>query len=82
MTKSSCQEDAVFKEISSFFGEASGRNWGGLQREWTGNEEGKGRWGGDSATLRAVASQPRGEEPEGFGFSTLLLMSLFSCCNS
>lgn len=41
MTKSSCQEDAAFKEIPSFCGEASGRNWGGLQREWTGREEGR-----------------------------------------
>lgn len=48
-----------------------------------GGREGKGMWGGETvAALKAAASQPGGEEPEGFGSSTFLLMSPFSCCNS
>lgn len=44
----------------------------------------EGKVGGTEtvATQTAAASQPRGEEPEGFGSSTFLLMSPFSCCNS
>lgn len=46
-----------------------------------GGKEGRGRRGGCSPKDTA-ASRLRGEEPEGFGSSSFLLMSLFSCCIS
>lgn len=80
---STCTELTVFKERSSFCGEGE---WEGLRTDGQGGREGKAHGGGEAggtvATLKAAASQPRGEEPEGFGSSSFLLMSPFSCCNS
>lgn len=80
--RAAVSETLLLKKDPLSMGRGGGRNWGRLQRESTGRQEGKERWGWVKPEGGGRTAKPGGEEPEGSGPSTFVLMSPFSCCDS